>query len=96
VIEVLPPSVGIESGRVQMGVRIHSDPDVGPSGRDPQSPDPLEILLIGDRHAICVDITKLTTASLTPQPELPTADISELIPPRHALGDSRALGEISN
>jgi len=67
VIEVLPPSCGIDAGRLEPGGRVGRDPDVLPSGRDHERLDPLEPLIL-DPPPLRIDVAERLAPTLAAPP----------------------------
>jgi hypothetical protein len=48
VVEVLEPALAVGARGLDVAERVRRDPDVGPGGRDPECPDPLQRRGVGD------------------------------------------------
>ena len=57
-IEVLLSAPGIPSGCLQVAVDYRADPDLRPSRRNGQRPDPVDDLPVANRRAIDIEVNK--------------------------------------
>src|SRR4030095_11024625 len=73
-VAVLFAAARVAAGRLNMAERIGTDPHIGPSRRDRERFDPLDLGAIGDRAAVPIDVTE------SPQ----RAEPADAGPPRRA------------
>ena len=77
VIAVLLPAACIASGRLQVAAGIGTDPDVGPCGRNYERADTRQGRAVTDSMAVSVDVSKLLSVHVSPDPRAVVACISQ-------------------